>query len=116
MITSIILVALYEVITTVLTLLGLKALSSTSLDKRMAGLNQPKRLPLIDRKLNKLVGPVSKREAWVADKTVKAINNLTKYRAFRMLVILGKRRIHENLAQDRSRLSNTRRLSVLGRL
>jgi hypothetical protein len=91
-------VVAYEVVTTAVGVLGLKAISGDSLRKRMASLNQPKHLPVVDKFLKRELGHISKQEQWLAIKAAKAVNTASKYEAFKLILILlaRKARTYEN--------------------
>jgi hypothetical protein len=86
----------YEFITTGAGLLGLKALSGASINKRLAGINQPKRIRFVDSYLSRLLGPTTKTERYLARKAAKAINKISQYQASQSLMILGLRKAREH--------------------
>lgn len=102
----------YEVVTTALGLAGLKFMNG-GLKKKLQGINRPKTLPLIDTYLKRQLGPLSKSEQWVSKKAVKAINRMTQYQSFRLLLILASRKVREReaLSQNSNSTTRTRRLA-----
>ena len=97
----------YEAVTTLITVAGVKALSFAHIDQQMLGLKRPKTLPIVDKKLKSMVGEITKREQWMSRKAVATNNKLTQYQAFKYAVILGGRKLREDMAQSRSRNRST---------
>lgn len=87
--------AAYEIITTAASLLGLKALSSTNVNKAMKGINRPKQLPIINHFLRKQVGHISKREDWLSRKAVMIGKAILSYDDARLAGILLGRKLYE---------------------
>lgn len=81
-------VVIYEIATTAAGLLGLRALKGTNLKKRLAGINRPKELPVIDRQLRKYVGHTTKTERYLSRKIASAINRISQYQSFQSILIL----------------------------
>lgn len=86
----------YEVGTTAASLLGLKAISMANIKRQLQGIKRQKRLPIVDKYLKKQVGTVSKREAWLAARAVKLIQNISQYEALAPLLILLGRKARES--------------------
>ena len=72
--------AVYEGVTTVGGLLGLKAISMAGTRKRLMGINGVKTLPIIDRRLKREVGRMSKTEVWTSKKIAEGINHISIYK------------------------------------
>lgn len=83
--------AIYEAVTTVGGLLGLKLWADK---KYLNGINQPKSLP-IDRFIKRYVGKVSKTEQFISIQAVKLIQNVSRYQSFRYLLIMLGRKVNE---------------------
>lgn len=85
----------YELVTTIGGVLGLKALSGANVNKRLQSINKPKELPVIDKFLKRQLGPMSKREQYLSRKGVAFVNRISRYHAFRYLLVIAARRINE---------------------
>jgi hypothetical protein len=77
------------------------------------GIRQPKELPIIDSYLRRQVGHISKKEEYLSHKAVAAINRLSRYQAFRLLLIYFGRRIqHEGLKRTASGIPGVCRAGI----
>lgn len=85
----------YEVVTTVGGLLGLKAISLAGTRQKLMGINQPKRLPVIDGRLRRELGKMSKTEVWTSKKIAEAVNHISKYHSFQLLIVMLMRRLRK---------------------
>jgi hypothetical protein len=76
-------------------MLGYQSVSNVKAQCR--GINAPKELPIIDAYLRHRVGRLSKQELYVSTKAVAAVQRLSKYRAFRYLLVYFWRevRVHQ---------------------
>lgn len=90
---------IYEVSTTAASLLGLKALNFGSVKKQLQGISKPKSIPFVDRLLRDKVGKLSKTEDYISRKIVITVQKLSKYHAFRYLVVIAGRQIKESNVQ-----------------
>jgi hypothetical protein len=72
-------------ITGIGSMLGYQSVSNVKAQCR--GINMPKELPIIDGYLKHRVGKLSKQELYVSTKAVAAVQRLSKYRAFRYLLV-----------------------------
>lgn len=88
-------VAIYEGITTVATWFGFKVLSGDTLNRRMATISTKRHLPLLDNHLRRRLGIISKSEAYLSTKVANGLSKISKYEAFRLLLIHGWRQFDE---------------------
>jgi hypothetical protein len=91
---------IYEVSTTAASLLGLKALAGGGVKRQMLGLKQPKRLPVIDGYLKRQLGETTKLEEKLSRTAVKAVNHLSQYQAFRLILIMAGRKIKHEIGNQ----------------
>lgn len=85
---------LYELGTTLGGLVGLKLLRLSDLNTRMSSIKQTKKLSIVNGLLKKQIGPLSKKEEWFSVKAVKAIQVISKYQEFRLMLVLIFRRFN----------------------
>src|SRR5208282_6512328 len=79
-------------ITGIGSMLGLNSLRN--IKEQCQGINRPKSLPIIDAYLRHRIGKMSKRELYLSRKAVAAIQRLSKYQAFRYLLVYFGRQAH----------------------
>lgn len=89
----------YEVSTTAAGLLGIKALNFGAVKKQLQGINKPKSILFVDKLLRDRVGKLSKTEDYTSRKVVTAVQKLSKYHAFRYLLVIAGRKIKEHNVQ-----------------
>ena len=87
--------AVYEITTTAVGVIGLKAISGEGLKKRMLSISAPRQLPVIDKYLKRQIGATTKTECYLANKIAKIINRMVQYQAFRSILILIARSARE---------------------
>lgn len=92
----------YEVVTTGLGLLGLKAISLSGVNRQLQGIAQPKRLPIIDAQLKAKIGEMSKYEKFISRKATLMLNKATRYHAFRYLIVMLVRKSNEQKVARRA--------------
>src|ERR1700751_2552907 len=87
---------IYEVVSTLLGVAGLKLLFGQGNSKYLLGIKQKKTLPVVDGYVKQQVGRVAKHEDWLSRKAVHIIQTATQYESFRMLLIIAGRHANAN--------------------